>query len=346
MCSLFYISRGRKRDIIHDKMLMYGFASFWFSIALARIYFFFADYFLEGTYSGDLSQIYLTFNTINYVLMYFYLYLYIFILVSVVSLSIIFIWFSIRSSKEFKAISSIMTIGYAVFLVGWVFETMVIKYESYVAPSIPPILMIIGALVAMSPLIIDLQFFAKSFVNWIIIVSIAFIFLALCLTLFTQLPTLIIIQIIIIFASFVLVFALLYISINVYKVYKSPKSLMEDQEKELRDFIRAFSKPQRITEEEVQMYKQKMICLVCKSHISRVNYVCPECNALYCIKCSNALSNLENACWVCDTPFDESRPIQPHEVVEEALGFEEQIIAESEVGEPHKALKKAKKIKK
>ncbi|MFX1502428.1 MAG: hypothetical protein ACFFDH_15815 [Promethearchaeota archaeon] len=323
---------------------MYGFASFWFFIALTRIYFFFSDYFLEGTYTGDLSQVYLTFETIRYIFMYFYLYLHIYILVSVISLSIIFIWFSIRSSKEFKAISSIMTIGYAIFLVGWVFETMVVKYEGYVDPPIPPILMIIGALVAISPLIIDLQFFAKPFVNWIVIISIGFIFLLLGLTVFAKLPGLITIQITIIFASIVLVFALLYILINVYKAYKSPKSLMEDEEKELRDFIRAFSKPQRITEEEVQMYKQKMICLVCKSHISRVNYVCPECNALYCIKCSNALSNLENACWVCDTPFDESRPIQDHQVVEEALGLEEQIITEDEVAKPHKALKKAKKM--
>jgi len=116
------------------------------------------------------------------------------------------------------------------------------------------------------------------------------------LTFFTNLPIFIIIQVIIWIASFVLVFALIYILINVIKAYKTPKSLMEDEKKELRDFIRAFSKPQKITEEEVQFYKQKKICLVCKSHISRINYVCPECDALYCIKCSNALSNLENAC--------------------------------------------------
>jgi len=70
--------------------------------------------------------------------------------------------------------------------------------------------------------------------------------------------------------------------------------------------------------------------------------VCPECDALYCIKCSNALSDLENACWVCETPFDESRPIQLHEEVEEALAMEEHIITEGAISEPHKPSKIAK----
>ena len=318
---------------------MYGFASFWSSIALTRTFFFFTDYFLEGTYTGDLSSIFQSFDLLNYTFLYFYLYLYIYILVSVISLSVMFIWFSIRSSKEFKAISSVMTIGYTIFMVGWVFETMVIKNSNIISPAIPPILVIVGALIALSPLVIELQFFAKPIVNWIVIISIGLIMLFLGLTFFTNLPVLIIIQVVIWIASFVLVFALIYISINVVKAYKSPKSELEEQKQELKEFIRAFSKPQKITEEEVQFHKQKKICLVCKSHISRVNYVCPECDALYCIKCSTALSNLENACWVCETPFDESKPIQVHEEAEEELALAEQIIAQEE---PHKPPKKTK----
>jgi len=66
-----------------------------------------------------------------------------------------------------------------------------------------------------------------------------------------------------------------------------------------------------ITEEEVSISKEKKICLVCKNKISRLNYICPECNAFYCFKCSDVLVNLENACWVCETPFDESKPVKP-----------------------------------
>jgi len=59
--------------------------------------------------------------------------------------------------------------------------------------------------------------------------------------------------------------------------------------------------------------------LVCKGKTLRTIYLCPECDALYCNKCSTALSNLENACWACNTPFDPSKPVKPYKGVEEAL---------------------------
>ncbi len=72
--------------------------------------------------------------------------------------------------------------------------------------------------------------------------------------------------------------------------------------------FRITSRPSQITEEEVTISKEKKICLVCKNKVSRLNYICPECDALYCVNCSNALGNAENACWVCNEPFDESKP--------------------------------------
>ncbi|MFX1575150.1 MAG: hypothetical protein ACFFB0_20635 [Promethearchaeota archaeon] len=47
-------------------------------------------------------------------------------------------------------------------------------------------------------------------------------------------------------------------------------------------------------------------------------YTCPTCDAMYCITCSEALSNLENACWVCNTAFDESKPVKLDKKIEEA----------------------------
>ncbi|MFX1338925.1 MAG: hypothetical protein ACFFDK_09975 [Promethearchaeota archaeon] len=72
------------------------------------------------------------------------------------------------------------------------------------------------------------------------------------------------------------------------------------------------TRPEKITEEEVSISKEKKICLVCKGKVSRAVYICPKCDALYCNNCSQALSNLENACWVCNTPFDESKPVKPY----------------------------------
>ena len=73
-----------------------------------------------------------------------------------------------------------------------------------------------------------------------------------------------------------------------------------------------------ITEEEVSISKEKKIYLVCKGKVLRFNnYICPECETFYCHKCARALIDLENACWVCDAPFDESKPVKPFKKEEE-----------------------------
>jgi Ca2+/Na+ antiporter len=90
-----------------------------------------------------------------------------------------------------------------------------------------------------------------------------------------------------------------------------------------------------ITEEEVSISKEKKICLVCKGKLSRTIHLCPVCNVLYCQKCALALTNLENACWVCNAPFDESKPVKPFKKAEE--------IEEIEISE--KPQKKSKQLK-
>ena len=78
------------------------------------------------------------------------------------------------------------------------------------------------------------------------------------------------------------------------------------------------NKPEKITDEEIKFYKEQTICLVCKTTLKRKNvYLCPGCKVLYCLNCSDALSKLENACWVCNIPFDESKPIEIYETEEE-----------------------------
>ena len=88
------------------------------------------------------------------------------------------------------------------------------------------------------------------------------------------------------------------------------------------DIFGMFTKPQKVTEEEVSISKEKKICLVCKGNLSRVLYMCPECNTFYCKKCSEALSDLESMCWVCDAPFDVSKPVKKMEKEEEEIKFE------------------------
>jgi len=315
-CSIIYLNHGRKREIVHEKILMYAFAIFWFSIALVRLFFYFTDFFLEGTYTGDLTTILQSFKVLNYSFLYFYLYLYLYVFISVISLCVMYIWFSIRSKKAFQSISSVMSIGYTVFLIGWAFEMVILKNLNLLSPIIPPILIIVGAIVAISPLIIDLEFFSRTFANLLVIASIIFIFTFLGLTAFSNLPLYMIVLIMVWIATAVLVLVIIYIMYHVIHTFRSPYKDETVKKEELKDFVKIFTKPPKITAEEVQFHREKRICLVCKNKISRLNYICPECLALYCIKCSEALSNLENTCWVCETPFDETRPIRVMKEIE------------------------------
>jgi len=78
--------------------------------------------------------------------------------------------------------------------------------------------------------------------------------------------------------------------------------------------------PQNITEEEVIYYKEKKICLVCKGNIEGFNnYICPKCEVLYCENCARTLIDLENVCWVCDVPLDESKPSKPYKRKEDEI---------------------------
>ncbi len=128
---------------------------------------------------------------------------------------------------------------------------------------------------------------------------------------------------------------ILYAILNILGLYiyiksiKEPKKVkLPKKEKILPEFefdeaqqslidVLAQSRPSVITEEEVKLYREQEICLVCKGKLSRLIYLCPDCKALYCVKCVRVLSEVENACWVCTTPFDESKPVKSLEVEED-----------------------------
>ena len=125
---------------------------------------------------------------------------------------------------------------------------------------------------------------------------------------------------------FVIVFAIVILAIIVlvavlgfvlYSYLRVIKVEPELEKEKLQDALKIFTKPERIPVEDVQHSKEEQTCLVCKNKITRLNYVCPSCSVLYCAKCSAALTTIENACWVCETPFDESKPTKIEKKVEE-----------------------------
>jgi len=68
----------------------------------------------------------------------------------------------------------------------------------------------------------------------------------------------------------------------------------------------------QLTEERVAVSKEKKVCLVCRGDVLRFSYIC-TCGAIYCQKCAQAVTDLENVCWSCDAPIDYSKPIKEYE---------------------------------
>ena len=108
------------------------------------------------------------------------------------------------------------------------------------------------------------------------------------------------------------------------KVREKPKKDVAIEE----GLFRLTKRPDTITEEEVTFHREKKICLVCKSRVEKFNYICPKCDALYCMNCAQALTDLENVCWVCDSPIDDSKPtkvFQKSEDIIEKISFKKDL---------------------
>jgi Ca2+/Na+ antiporter len=200
-----------------------------------------------------------------------------------------------------------MSIGYILLSIGWALEVFFIKTFSSFPRSVPSILLIIGVLITISPFFGYFELFNKLVIRLVIffVIGVVIVFLALTLVFNLQLDVLSIIIILVSVALLVLV--TVYI---IFSVIRRRERESEVRKEEIQDTIKMFTRPVNININDVRMYREKGLCLVCKNRISRLTYVCPECESLYCFKCSDALSNLENMCWVCETPFDESKKIK------------------------------------
>lgn len=96
------------------------------------------------------------------------------------------------------------------------------------------------------------------------------------------------------------------------------KAIKEKPKKEIKvedSLFRIAQRPAQITEEEVTYYREKKICMICKGKVSGFNiFLCPNCETIYHEECARALSNAENACWVCNGPIDNSKPSKPFKI--------------------------------
>lgn len=103
-------------------------------------------------------------------------------------------------------------------------------------------------------------------------------------------------------------FFFFYLGLREESEVKQPKKEIKIE----KALFRITRRPDSITEEEITFHKEKKICLVCKARALKFTYICPECEALYCMNCAQALTNLENTCWVCETIIDDRKPSKPY----------------------------------
>ncbi|MHA2474803.1 MAG: hypothetical protein ACXAES_16390, partial [Promethearchaeota archaeon] len=75
-------------------------------------------------------------------------------------------------------------------------------------------------------------------------------------------------------------------------------------DKQMRDLLRnraVLTTP--VNEEEVTIHREKRVCMVCRGEVIGYMYTC-QCDTIYCAKCTHALAEIENACWVCNAPLN------------------------------------------
>ncbi|MBD3255916.1 MAG: hypothetical protein GF383_12540 [Candidatus Lokiarchaeota archaeon] len=120
-------------------------------------------------------------------------------------------------------------------------------------------------------------------------------------------------------AMLTICFILWYIGLREASEQPDKKKKIKKEIKIEQGLFRITERPNYLSEEEVTYYKERKICLVCKGKVAGINYICPKCDTLYCMKCVELLTDRENACWVCNKPFDESKPSKPHDLIEEKV---------------------------
>ena len=223
---------------------------------------------------------------------------------------LILIYLTKRSRPEFRTVSSFFLFGMILQTNGYILSYDIIKELNVIPLIIPPILYIIGILVVISPALIDPKYFSRTSTYWLVfcLLIIAFNWILQIYFIFIRVPIYILIANLIINIGLILTF---YWTIKNIKSEPVITGTTSDSERGLDNLLGGFVRIKKVTEEEVSISKEKKICLVCKGKVLGNAYICTGCETFYCMKCSEAISNLENACWACDEPIDKKKPSKP-----------------------------------
>ncbi|MFX0178702.1 MAG: hypothetical protein ACFE78_00855 [Candidatus Hodarchaeota archaeon] len=212
------------------------------------------------------------------------------------------------SHLEFKAVSSFLLFGFLLFVISLNLAKKVHKNLDVYPLILGPLLLISGCCITILPTLINPKIISRALTYWVLfaILTIPFLVVMLYIDIINELALQFIIEFLV---AFVYIYIIFFLIINNIK----SEIISESREAEKRlesQVLGIFTRPQKVTEEEVIFHRERKICLVCKGKLLRSIYLCPECDALYCIKCSEALSTMENVCWACYTPIDPAKPVK------------------------------------
>ncbi|MFX1569298.1 MAG: hypothetical protein ACFFCV_13120 [Promethearchaeota archaeon] len=240
---------------------------------------------------------------------------------------IIFYLYTKWSRIEFKAITAFFSLALILMLVGNNLTSNVIRgyFGELVVPRIfylyiGPILSLMGFLIMIVPAVADPDALSRASKYWII--------LGIFMGVVAGFQLLTTINIGFIELAITYVIGIIFYVVVVYKIIKNIRSEIKS-EKPDHDILKMFSRPQEISVKDITYSKENMVCLVCKTNISKLNlFRCRKCAVLYCQNCVEKLGDLENACWVCNTPFYKKKPSKPFNIKEQEEQKEEIKITE------------------
>ncbi len=222
-----------------------------------------------------------------------------------------------KSQRELRAATSFIIIGSWFIGIFVAYMSPPLMRQGDTPILIFPVFYIIGAFLCMSPTVFKPEFFSRNIKYWYLF---SFILIVTGVINAIYLGTLLIEYSILgffylIFYGFECAFLIRFIKREEILGVKGDIGVEG-----------IFTKPEKVTEEEVSISKEKKICLVCKGKVGGVMFMCTDCGAFYCIKCSEALSDLENACWACNEAIDKSKPVKLPEKEEEKVIVEKKKI--------------------
>lgn len=349
--STSYFLRGNRRDVRNDRIVLQGYSFFFLGQAVSRVFFY-----LSGILIG--GQVTILSRIGNYVsdacfLLFFYDFersilptKYIFskiqaifvvwrylalpddmlLLVNVLQMLygilvyiFILVYQTRHSNPEFQGISAIMLLATILYVIGVNLDYFGLGANYGIFYIIPPIFIIIACFILYSPFIIKPHLLVHPMKFWMILgglsISSMFIYI-LVLSLILSVS-----DFLFVFPSLLilLIFLSVIYMVSIKFIRDSIKKEEKESQKSPQELLSVFSRAKKVSEEEISISKEKKTCLVCKGRISGMNFVCRSCEAFYCEKCYVALTNLENACWACESALDSTRPVNLKPMEEEEV---------------------------